>query len=95
MKSDNITLSYLNLQTPAENRGNSTTFFIIALDLLGVLPILGNPFSFSYFMATIISLSVLSILTAYFSVSIHRYFCIKRNMRIKSNPSDLQTRIHT
>jgi hypothetical protein len=46
---DPITLSYLNFHTPEENRKNIITFFIIFLDIIGLLPILGEPFSYANF----------------------------------------------
>ncbi|RIW38946.1 hypothetical protein D3H55_00925 [Bacillus salacetis] len=49
-----IMLSYLNLQTPKENRGNILVFVLILTDLIGVLPILAQPFSWTFFWPVII-----------------------------------------
>jgi len=46
---DEITRSYLNLQTPKAHRGNVIIFFLIFLDIMGLLPILGDPFSPLFF----------------------------------------------
>ncbi|MDQ0187962.1 hypothetical protein P4U90_13245 [Cytobacillus kochii] len=51
---DGNILSYLKFQTPKENRGNIIIFFLIFLDLLGILPLLSEPFSYGYFLAGII-----------------------------------------
>lgn len=50
---DKITKSYLNLQTPKAHRGNVIIFFLIFLDVMGLLPILGEPFSPLYFWLAI------------------------------------------
>jgi hypothetical protein len=54
-------LSYLKFQTPKENRSNIIAFFLICLYLVGVIPILGAPFSFIYFMAAIVPVVILQI----------------------------------
>lgn len=58
---DPITLSYLNLQTPEENRRSIITFFIIFLDIIGLLPILGEPFSYAYFWSAVVPVALLHI----------------------------------
>ncbi|WP_428976346.1 hypothetical protein [Rossellomorea sp. DUT-2] len=40
---DDITLSYLRFQSPRENRGNILVYFLIFLDTIGVLFLLGEP----------------------------------------------------
>jgi len=52
-------LSYLNLQTPQENRGNILVFFIVLLDLIGLLPLLAYPFAWDYFIAAIIPVAII------------------------------------
>ncbi|RBP04937.1 hypothetical protein [Rossellomorea aquimaris] len=42
-KIDEITLSYLRFQNPKENRGNIIVFFLIFLDIIGVIFLLGEP----------------------------------------------------
>jgi len=54
-------LSYLKFQTPKENRSNIIGFFLICLYTTGILPILGAPFSFIYFMAAIVPVVILQI----------------------------------
>ncbi|CAN7151688.1 hypothetical protein [Rossellomorea sp. LjRoot5] len=58
---DPITLSYLNLQTPKENRRNIITFFIFFLDIIGLLPILGEPFSYAYFWPAVVPVAFIHI----------------------------------
>lgn len=51
---DEITRSYLNLQTPKAHRGNVIIFFLIFLDVMGLLPILWEPFSPLFFWLAIV-----------------------------------------
>ncbi|MEI2665823.1 hypothetical protein [Rossellomorea sp. LJF3] len=56
---DPITLSYLNFQTPEENRRNIITFFIFFLDIIGLLPILGEPFSYAFVWPAVVPVALL------------------------------------
>ena len=58
---DSITLSYLNLQTPKENRRNIITFFLFFLDIIGLLPILGEPFSYAFVWPAVVPVALLHI----------------------------------
>ena len=58
---DKIALSYLKFQTPKENRSNIIVFFLILLYVIGMIPILGVPFSFTYFIAAIVPVAILQI----------------------------------
>jgi len=60
-KIDKIAFSYLKFQTPRENRSNIIAFFSILLYVLGMIPILGVPFSFAYFMAAIVPIAIIQI----------------------------------
>ncbi|MEK4198297.1 hypothetical protein [Cytobacillus sp. FSL K6-0265] len=51
---DGSILSYLKFQSPKENRGNIIVFFLIFLDVVGIIPLLSEPFSYGYFLAGII-----------------------------------------
>ena len=51
----------MKFQTPKENRSNIIAFFLILLYVSGVIPILGEPFSFTYFMAAIVPVAILQI----------------------------------
>ncbi len=53
-KIDGITISYLKLQSPRENRGNILVFFLIFLDIIGVLFLLGEPMLPIFFWSGII-----------------------------------------
>lgn len=52
-------MSYLKFQTPKENRANIITFFLVLLYVIGLIPIVGVPFSFTYFMAAIVPVAML------------------------------------
>ena len=58
---DSNTLSYLKFQTPEMNKKNIIVFFIILLYFTGIIPIIGEPFSFSFFIAAIIPIALISI----------------------------------
>ncbi|MCR8849894.1 hypothetical protein NQ095_15860 [Rossellomorea sp. SC111] len=58
---DSITLSYLHLQTPKENRRNIITFFLFFLDIIGLLPILGEPFSYAFVWPAVVPVALLHI----------------------------------
>ncbi|MFC4025271.1 hypothetical protein ACFOUV_15855 [Oceanobacillus longus] len=70
---DKITASYLNLQTPRENRGNIIAFFIIFLDIMGLLPILGEPFSFQFFWPAIIPVGLLHLWAILYIVAPYKF----------------------
>ncbi|WP_173107946.1 hypothetical protein [Bacillus sp. KH172YL63] len=70
---DPITLSYLNLQRPLENRRNIITFFIFFLDLIGLLPILGEPFSYAFFWPSIVPVGILHIWAVLYIVDPYKY----------------------
>ncbi|MEC2075052.1 hypothetical protein [Metabacillus fastidiosus] len=70
---DRISLYYLNLQTPKENRGNIIVFFLITLDLIGVLPILAYPFSYKFFIAMIIPVAFLHIWAIMYVIAPYKY----------------------
>ncbi|MED4454716.1 hypothetical protein [Metabacillus fastidiosus] len=70
---DRISLSYLNLQTPKENRGNIIVFFLVTLDLIGVLPILAYPFSYKFFIAAIIPVACLHLWAIIYVIAPYRY----------------------
>ncbi|KAA0566053.1 hypothetical protein F0342_05040 [Bacillus sp. CH30_1T] len=53
---DDITLSYLRFQSPRENRGNILVFFLIFLDTIGVLFLLGEPMVPLFYWSGIIPL---------------------------------------
>ncbi|MGG3889380.1 hypothetical protein [Metabacillus fastidiosus] len=72
-EADRISLSYLNLQTPKENRGNIIVFFLIVLDLIGVLPILAYPFSYKFFIAAIIPVACLHLWAIMYVVAPYKY----------------------
>ncbi|MFJ7932763.1 hypothetical protein [Sporosarcina sp. NPDC096371] len=70
---DAITLSYLRFQTPRENRRNIITFFILFLDFLGIFPLLGDPFSYDFFIAALIPTVLLHIWAIIYIVDPYRF----------------------
>ncbi|MCC5803454.1 hypothetical protein [Rossellomorea vietnamensis] len=66
---DSITLSYLNLQTPKENRRNIITFFLFFLDIIGLLPILGEPFSYAFVWPAVVPVALLHIWAVFYVVA--------------------------
>ncbi|MCG1021169.1 hypothetical protein [Sutcliffiella horikoshii] len=68
-----IALSYLNLQTPKENRGNILVFFIVALDLIGLLPLLAYPYAWDYFIAAIFPVVIIHLWAILYIVDPYRF----------------------
>ncbi|MEK4083144.1 hypothetical protein [Psychrobacillus sp. FSL K6-1415] len=56
-KLEHIKLSYLNLESLQENRSGIVGYFLILFYVVGIIPILGVPFSLPFFLAAIIPLS--------------------------------------
>jgi len=70
---DKITLSYLNLLTPKENRRNVITFFLLFLDFFGIFPLLAEPFSHEFLLAAIIPTALLHIWAIIYIVNPYRF----------------------
>ncbi|MDL4842643.1 hypothetical protein [Aquibacillus rhizosphaerae] len=70
---DEITLSYLNLQTPQEHRGNIFIFFLVFLDIIGLLPILGESFSALFFWPAIIPIGLLHIAAIVYMIAPYKF----------------------
>ncbi|NYF23609.1 hypothetical protein [Sporosarcina sp. JAI121] len=70
---DKITLSYLNLQTPKENRRNVITFVLLFLDFFGIFPLLAEPFSFEFLLAAVIPTALLHIWAIIYIVDPYRF----------------------
>jgi hypothetical protein len=70
---DDISLSYLKLQKPKENRGNILVFFLIFLDLLGLLPLVSVPFSYPFFLAAIIPVAILHLWAIVYIIAPYRF----------------------
>ncbi|RWZ54501.1 hypothetical protein EQV77_14615 [Halobacillus fulvus] len=60
-KIDPKTFNYLRMLGPRSNRQNAAVFLIVLLDLVGVLPLLGVPFSPALFWAGIIPATVMNL----------------------------------
>ncbi|MFJ7970340.1 hypothetical protein [Psychrobacillus sp. NPDC096389] len=65
--------SYLRLQTPRENRSNIICFFLIFLYLIGLLPIVGEPFSFVYFIAAIIPIGIIQLWALIYLIAPYKF----------------------
>ncbi len=70
---DKITLSYLKFQTPEENRGNIIFFFLFFLDFLGIFPLLGEPFLYTYFIAAIIPVAVIHLWAIFYIIAPYKF----------------------
>lgn len=70
---DKITLSYLNLLTPKENRRNIITFSLLFLDFFGIFPLLAEPFSYEFLMAAIIPTGLLHLWAIIYIVDPYRF----------------------
>ncbi|TYS69488.1 hypothetical protein FZC76_04425 [Sutcliffiella horikoshii] len=72
-RENKIALSYLNLQTPQENRGNILVFFIVTLDLIGLLPLLAYPYAWEYFIAAIIPVAIIHLWAILYIIDPYRF----------------------
>lgn len=72
-KIDKIVFSYLKFQTPKENRANIITFFSILLYVIGMIPILGVPFSFTYFIAAVVPVGILQIWALIYLIAPYKF----------------------
>jgi hypothetical protein len=70
---DNVTLSYLRLQTPKENKGNIICFFILLLYFIGLFPIIGETFSLTLFLAAIIPTGLISVWAILYLIDPYRF----------------------
>lgn len=66
-------MSYLNLQSPKENKSNIIVFFIIFLYLFGILPVLGDPFSFPFFIAAIVPVIFIQVWAIVYIIDPYKY----------------------
>ena len=72
-KLDHIKLSYLNLESPQENRNGIIGYFLILLYIAGMIPILGVPFSFPFFLAAIIPVIIIQVWAILYLVDPYKY----------------------
>ena len=70
---DNVTLSYLRLQTPRVNKGNIICFFTLFLYFIGLLPIIGETFSLTFFLAAIIPTVLISVWAIIYLIDPYRF----------------------
>lgn len=70
---DKITMSYLRFQTPQVNRSNIICFFLIFLYVIGLLPIVGEPFSLSYFLAAIIPIGIIQLWALVYLIAPYKF----------------------
>ncbi|WP_156350707.1 hypothetical protein [Psychrobacillus sp. FJAT-21963] len=66
-------MSYLNLQSPKENKSNIIGFFILFLYFFGILPILADPFSLPFFIAAIIPVIIIQIWAIVYVIDPYKY----------------------
>lgn len=72
-KADYIKLSYLNLETPQENRNSIIGYFLILIYIAGMLPILAVPFSLPFFIATIIPVLIIQVWEIIYLIDPYKY----------------------
>ena len=72
-KSDHIKLSYLNLESPQENRNGIIGYFLILLYIIGIIPILGVPFSLPFFLAAIIPVLIIQLWAIVYLIDPYKY----------------------
>ena len=72
-KLDHIKLSYLNLESPQENRSGIIGYFLILLYVVGMMPILAVPFSFPFFLAAIIPIIIIQVWAILYLVDPYKY----------------------
>ncbi|AOV06592.1 hypothetical protein [Sporosarcina ureilytica] len=70
---DEITASYLNLQTPKENRGNVLFFVLFFLNFIGLLPLIGDPFVYSFFIIAFIPTMIINIWGILYVIDPYRF----------------------
>lgn len=70
---NNIKLSYLNLESPQENRSGIIGYFLILLYVVGMIPILGVPFSFPFFLAAIIPIIIIQVWAIVYLIDPYKY----------------------
>lgn len=70
---DPITASYLNLQTPKVNRSNVLCFVLLFLNFFGLLPLIGEPFIYSYFIIGIIPAAIVNVWGILYVVNPYRF----------------------
>jgi len=70
---DKVTLSYLRLQSPRENKGNIICFFTLFLYFVGLFPIIGETFSLPFFLAAIIPTGLISIWAVIYLIDPYKY----------------------
>ncbi|MCK1995908.1 hypothetical protein MPH47_01490 [Psychrobacillus psychrodurans] len=72
-KLDHIKLSYLNLESPQENRSGIVGYFLILLYVVGIIPILGVPFSLPFFLAAIIPITIIQLWAIVYLIDPYKY----------------------
>lgn len=70
---DNITASYLKLQSVKENRGNVLCFVMMFLNFFGLFPLIGEPFIFSLFIIGFIPTMIMNIWGILYIVDPYRF----------------------
>ena len=72
-KLDRIKLSYLNLESPEENRSGIIGYFLILLYVAGMIPIIGVPFSLPFFLAAIIPVLIIQLWAIVYLIDPYKY----------------------
>ena len=72
-KLDYIKLSYINLESPQDNRNGIIGYFLILIYIAGMIPILGEPFSFPFFLAAIIPVIIIQVWAIVYLINPYKY----------------------
>ncbi|MDL4842644.1 hypothetical protein [Aquibacillus rhizosphaerae] len=71
---DEMTASFVNdLQTPNMNRHNVVGFLLIGLDIMGLIPIISEPFSSAYFWPAVIPIVIINLWAILYIVAPFKY----------------------
>lgn len=65
--------SYLNLDSPKQNKQSVIGNFLVFLYLIGILPLMGEPFSLSFFLAAIIPTVLVTLWGILYIVAPYKY----------------------
>ena len=70
---DNITASYIKLQSAKQNRGNVLCFVLMFLNFFGLFPLIGEPFVFSLFILGFIPTMIINVWGVLYIVDPYRF----------------------
>lgn len=72
-KLDHIKLSYLNLESPQENKNGIIWYSLFFLYVFGMIPIVVVPFSLSFLLAAIIPITIIQLWAIVYLIDPYKY----------------------